>query len=148
MALTTGTPHPAAVEAWRLLAELFHSHKHRFACIAAEFELSPPQVWALRALDPAGPVPMSSLAGVLRCDASNVTGIVDRLEIRGLVERRPAPRDRRVKLLVLTPEGVAMREQLVARLDAPPEGLAALSEDDQALLRDLLARAVAADRAG
>ena len=48
---------------------------------------------------------MSSLAGKLFCDDSNVTGIVDRLEARGLIERRPAEHDRRVKLLGLTPEG-------------------------------------------
>ena len=48
---------------------------------------------------------MGELAEHLYCDASNVTGIVDRLEGRGLVERKPDPNDRRVKRLVLTPQG-------------------------------------------
>ena len=80
--------------------ELIHLSKRRFMAIASEFELSPPQVMALRQLDPDEPKPMSELALALRCDNSNVTGIVDRLEDRGLVERRPAEHDRRVKMLV------------------------------------------------
>lgn len=131
-----------ATEAWGLLEELLHRHKQRVAGIAAEFELSPPQVCAMRALDPDGEVPMSTVAGCLRCDASNVTGIVDRLECRGLVERRPAVHDRRVKHLVLTTEGREVRERLLERLDAPPEELAALTPEEQVALRDLLARAV------
>ena len=52
---------------------------------------------------------MSALAAALQCDNSNVTGIVDRLEAQGLVERRPAAHDRRVKTLVVTTEGVELR---------------------------------------
>ncbi|HYF25067.1 MAG TPA: MarR family transcriptional regulator [Baekduia sp.] len=132
----------AASEAWRLVGELWHEQKQRVTAIASEFELSPPQVWALRSLDPDDPVPMSALAETLRCDASNVTGIVDRLQDRGLVERRPAQHDRRVKHLVLTERGTALRAQLLARLDAPPAPIAALSPEDQRLLRDLLRRAL------
>lgn len=142
MSATTGTQAPAASEAWRLLGELLHAHKHRFASIAAEFELSPPQVWALRSLDPAGTVPMSDLACALRCDASNITGIVDRLEKRALVERQPAEHDRRVKHLVLTDEGRSVRARLLSRLDAPPAEITSLPDEDQRLLRDLLARAL------
>ena len=88
-ASTTRRSSPAA-EAWALMFELIHLSKRRFMAIASEFELSPPQVMALRQLDPDEPKPMSELALALRCDNSNVTGIVDRLEDRGLVERRPA----------------------------------------------------------
>jgi MarR family transcriptional regulator, organic hydroperoxide resistance regulator len=145
MPTTTGAGTSPAGEAWRLLGELLHQHKHRFAAIAAEFELSPPQVWALRSLDPLEPVPMSDLACALRCDASNVTGIVDRLEKRGLVERQPARHDRRVKHLVLTDQGSDTRERLLERLDAPPSGIQALSAAEQRQLADLLRRAVEAD---
>ncbi|WP_205696425.1 MarR family winged helix-turn-helix transcriptional regulator [Conexibacter sp. SYSU D00693] len=131
-----------ASEAWRLIGDLFHGQKHRFAAIASEFELSPPQLWALRALEPDEPSPMSCLAQSLKCDASNVTGIVDRLQHRGLVERRAAEHDRRVKHLLLTDEGVELRQRLIERLDAPPAGIAALSPDEQAQLRDLLRRAL------
>jgi DNA-binding MarR family transcriptional regulator len=115
--------------------------------IASEFALSPPQLFALRALEPDRPAPMSRLAGVLRCDASNVTGIVDRLEDRGLVERRAAPHDRRIKHLVLTDAGVALRERIAARMDQPPAALAALPDDEQRELRDILHKVLAA-RAG
>jgi DNA-binding MarR family transcriptional regulator len=92
--------------------ELIHLSKRRFMAIASEFDLSPPQVMALRQLDPDEPKPMSELAIALRCDNSNVTGIVDRLEDRGLVERRPAEHDRRVKMLLITERGAQIRAGL------------------------------------
>ena len=48
-------------------------------------------------MDPGVPLPMHKLATLLACDNSNVTGLVDRLEARGLVAREPYDRDRRVK---------------------------------------------------
>jgi MarR family transcriptional regulator, organic hydroperoxide resistance regulator len=132
-----------ASEAWALMFELLHLSKQRFMAIASEFELSPPQVMALRQLDPEQPKPMSELAIALRCDNSNVTGIVDRLEDRGLVERQPAEHDRRVKMLSITPRGIEVRAGLSARLSEPPEPLAGLSIEDQRALRDIMRRALA-----
>jgi DNA-binding MarR family transcriptional regulator len=131
-----------ASEAWALMFELLHLSKQRFMAIASEFELSPPQVMALRQLDPEQPKPMSELAMALRCDNSNVTGIVDRLEDRGLVERQPAEHDRRVKMLSITPRGIEVRAGLSARLAEPPEPLAGLSIEDQRALRDIMRRAL------
>ena len=138
--VNTATSSPAA-EAWALMQRLFGPQRKRFMSLAAEYELSPPQLGALKALRPDHPVAMSELATILGCDNSNVTGIVDRLEYRGLVERRPADHDRRVKLLALTDEGKALRASLGDRLHAPPDELARLSADDQRALRDLLQRA-------
>jgi MarR family transcriptional regulator, organic hydroperoxide resistance regulator len=87
-------------------------------------------------------LPMSELAEALHCDNSNVTGIVDRLEDRGLVERRSATHDRRVKMLVVTPKGAEVREQLAVRLDEAPPPLAALPLEDQRALRDIMRRAL------
>ncbi len=84
---------------------------------------------------------MSALAGALSCDASNVTGIVDRLERRGLIERRGSATDRRVKMLALTAEGAAVRSRLVGAVSAPPRELRELSAEDQRTLRDILHRA-------
>jgi MarR family transcriptional regulator, organic hydroperoxide resistance regulator len=136
-----------ASEAWGLMHALFHLSKRRFHAVASEFELSPPQVMALRALDPERPVPMSELAGALHCDNSNVTGIVDRLEDRGLVERRGSTHDRRVKMVVVTERGADVRERLAERLSEAPEPLAALSPEDQRALRDIMRRALGRDRA-
>src|SRR3954454_14651839 len=108
---TRRRPSPAS-EAWALMHELFHASRRGFLAVASEFDLSPPQVRALGVLDPDRPVPMSELAGALHCDNSNVTGIVDRLEDRGLVERRSAAHDRRVKMLAVTERGAELRERL------------------------------------
>jgi DNA-binding MarR family transcriptional regulator len=130
----------AASEAWMLMHDLFFSEKPRFVTIAHELDLAPMQVRALLGLG--GPVPMSALAGVLHCDASNVTGIVDRLEERGYVERRAHPDDRRVKMLVLTEEGTELRDRMRAKLAEPPAALAALPDEDARTLRDVLRRAL------
>src|SRR4029453_18615349 len=127
MGATTRSRATPASEAWALMFELLHLSKQRFMAIASEFELSPPQVMALRQLDPEQPKPMSELAIALRCDNSNVTGIVDRLEDRGLVEPQPAEHDRRVKMLSITPRGIEVRAGLSARLAEPPEPLCALA---------------------
>jgi DNA-binding MarR family transcriptional regulator len=134
-----------ASEAWALMHELFHASRRRFLAVASEFELSPPQVRALGVLDPERPVPMSELADALHCDNSNVTGIVDRLEDRGLVERRSATHDRRVKMLAVTDRGAEVRARLAERLDEAPEPLARLSPEDQRTLRDIMHRALDRD---
>jgi MarR family transcriptional regulator, organic hydroperoxide resistance regulator len=144
MASTSATrrrPSPAS-EAWALMHELFHASRRRFLAVASEFELSPPQVRALGVLDPDRPVPMSDLAEALHCDNSNVTGIVDRLEDRGLVERRSATHDRRVKMLAVTERGAEVRERLAERLEQAPGPLARLSPEDQRALRDIMRRAL------
>src|SRR3954467_7523519 len=132
----------AASEAWALIAELFTSQRTRFLAIAAEFDLAPAQLGALKALDPQAPVPMRELTQALACDNSNVTGIVDRLESRGLVERRAAPHDRRVKMLYVTPQGAELRARVQARMEEPPEALKRLTAEEQAQLRELLHKAM------
>jgi MarR family transcriptional regulator, organic hydroperoxide resistance regulator len=114
-----------------------------FVAAMAELELTPVQGIVLRRLDPERPTPMWELAEALACDASNVTGLVDRLEARGFLERRSAPGDRRVRTLVLTPEGIAARREVVDRMSAPPEAITRLSARDQRDLRDILRRAAA-----
>jgi DNA-binding MarR family transcriptional regulator len=70
---------------------------------------------------------MSRLADTLSCDASNVTGLVDRLESRGLVRRQPSVEDRRVKVLQLTPAGSRVRTQLIRQMAGQSLPLAKLS---------------------
>jgi MarR family transcriptional regulator, organic hydroperoxide resistance regulator len=129
-------------EAWSLLFRLFMSQRGRLPQVAAEFDLSPMQAHVLRLLEPGRPVPMRSLARSLRCDASNVTGIIDRLEDRGLVLRAALKTDRRVKMLVVTDQGMKVRKRMLERLSEPPEPIARLSDDDQRALCEILKRAV------
>lgn len=134
---------PAAREAWELVLELFFTHhKPRVWKIASEFDLAPMQMLALKALEPDEELPMSALADSLNCDASNVTGIVDRLESRGLIERRSSSGDRRVKMIAVTEEGQRVRRKIGARMHTPPPPIAELSEADQRELRDILERAL------
>ena len=83
---------------------------------------------------------MGQLAETLACDASNVTGLVDRLESRGLVRRRPSAADRRVKVLDLTPTGSRLRALLLDRMTTPPATLGRLSDREQRALVRILTR--------
>lgn len=116
--------------------------RQRVGSALAELDLTFAQAHALRLLDPNEPRPMSVLAERLFCDASNVTGIADRLENRGLIERRAAAGDRRIRALVLTPKGVALRNRVREIMMEPSAAIAALSLSDQRALRDILERAV------
>src|SRR5579875_1420941 len=87
-----------------------------------------------------GPAPMNQLAAVLKCEPSNITGLVDRLAARGLVTREPNPADRRVKLITVTPEGAEVSAKVWAALDFAAEPLAGLTAQERGTLRDLLRR--------
>jgi MarR family transcriptional regulator, organic hydroperoxide resistance regulator len=140
MAETATTRRDPATEAWELFLEIFGDVRPRMLDVQAEYGLKPPQFFALNALDE--PQPMSHIADMLRCDRSAVTWITDRLEERGYVERRADESDRRVKLLALTDEGRRVREEIRARLAAPPESITSLSRTEQRTLRDLLRKAL------
>jgi DNA-binding MarR family transcriptional regulator len=86
------------------------------------------------------PVPMNQVATLLRCEPSNVTGLVDRLTARGLVTREPSPHDRRVKLVTVTEAGAQLSARVWSDLDFAAEPLAELSADERTTLRDLLRR--------
>ncbi len=88
---------------------------------------------------------MRALASRLRYDASNLTGLVDKLETRGAVERRPDPSDRRIKAIAMTEEGARLRENFRCRLESEAGSLASLSDSQLRELRDLLQAALAQD---
>ena len=89
--------------AWQLLVRFFFAQRAHLPTLAADLELSPAQCHVLHLIEPGHAVPMGHVADKLACDASNVTGLVDRLESRGLIRRRPSDHDRRIKVLQLTP---------------------------------------------
>ncbi|MFD4439366.1 MarR family winged helix-turn-helix transcriptional regulator [Nocardia sp. NPDC058519] len=87
-----------------------------------------------------GPVAMRALADTLACDASNVTGIINRLEKRGLVRRETSASDRRVTNLVITPEGEQVTDTIRAKMRATQDGLKSLTDQDRDCLYALLER--------
>jgi len=93
--------------------------------ILNDLGLTPGHMKALLMLEPGTQRPMGALAEHFGCDASTMTWLIDRLEERGLVERRNLPKDRRVKAIALTPRGIETKAELEGRLyEAPAEILA------------------------
>ena len=131
-------------EAWLLLFQLFRTKRREVAALHSDFDLNPAQVHLILNLDPARGVPMSELAEALACDASYITGLADKVEARGLVQRQPNPDDRRVKLLRLTEKGAGIRDKLIERVSIPPRFIAALSQADKLALKDIFTRATEA----
>ena len=127
-----------ACRAWQLLMRFFFAQRAHLPMSGARFDLSPAQCHVLHLIEPERPLPMRRLADTLSCDASNVTGLVDRLESRGLVRRQPSPRDRRVKALHLTPTGARVRTQLLRHMAARALPLSRLSLADQRRLVKIL----------
>lgn len=123
---------------WLLLQILLRS-KHRINAIAEGSGLTGMQAHALSLLSASEPQAMSGLSGQLGCDASNVTGIVDRLEAASLVERNDNPQDRRVKSVILTPKGETLRDEFYRDLLGIEAGeLKNLDASEQAEFRRLL----------
>lgn len=125
--------------AWQLLVKFFLAQRAQLPSAEAE-DLSPVQCHVLHLIEPGQPMSMRQLAETLACDASNVTGLVDRLEARGLVQRRPSPQDRRVKVLDLTPTGTRLRRLMLKRVTDRPHPLARLSLEEQRALVRILER--------
>jgi MarR family transcriptional regulator, organic hydroperoxide resistance regulator len=141
MVVAKSCSEPSTDELLDLFFGVMTRMKQHFADRSAEFDLSFVQALALRELEE--PLSMRELADRLNCDASNVTGIVDRLEERDLVERQIVPGDRRVKRLVLTDAGQELRRAHHKRLLAEIPLVANLSQPDRNVLADLFRRVAA-----
>ncbi|MER5812588.1 MarR family transcriptional regulator [Streptomyces sp. NPDC002033] len=133
-----GPAGPTKLELLELLAAIGTAQWRDFAAAAARHGLTSTQAKVLAQLD--GPVPMRGLATLLACDASNVTGIVDRLEARGLVRREAAPADRRVKNVVATDEGREIIRRVREEMQATHGALDTLDQAESATLHALLER--------
>jgi DNA-binding MarR family transcriptional regulator len=113
---------------WRALYEAFlRQHEARMHAVAA-LGTTPGELKALLHLLPGGSATTGELAREWNNDPSTTTWLVDRLEARGLVERRPDPRDRRVKRVVLTEQGLRARQQVTDELYRPPETFTRLDQ--------------------
>ena len=118
----------AAAEVWQIVSDMVLDNARRRK-VADSLGLSFGRARALRRIV-AGPKPMRELADALGIDAPYLTLVVDDLERQGLVERRPHPTDRRVKLVVATRRGKDAARRAETILGTPPEGLAALDQQD------------------
>jgi DNA-binding MarR family transcriptional regulator len=108
--------------------------------VLGRFGLTPNDSRALASLREDVGRTMRSLAEEWRCDASNATWIVDRLESAGLAERRPDPNDRRVKLVVLTTNGTRTKRELMDAFHTTPRELLDLDHEELATLERALER--------
>jgi len=130
--------HPATVpeEILVLLLALGERLRQQVTAIASSFDLTPQQVMLMDHL--ATPQTMGQLADTLRCDPSNVTGLIKRLEQRGLVARTPDDNDRRTKWLALTAAGSRTREEFRLGIFQEAAGISGLTTTEQAQLVELL----------
>lgn len=143
MASSSTTKAALARRAWRLLFDfIIRTGPERTAALARR-GLTPNDSRALSSLSTGEGRTMRALADEWGCDASNATWIVDRLERLGLAERRGVAHDRRVKLVVLTPEGQRTRDALLAEFYTPPAALQQLSRDELATLERALEKLAA-----
>lgn len=124
----------------RLVFELTERLQHRYESVAVEHGLTRQQASLLGLLDE--PRPMSTLAHLLQRDASNITGLVDRLERQDLVRRERDGRDRRVTLISATPAGSELHRRFEAALYGTGLPFDALSAEERTTLLSLLGRLV------
>ncbi|MCW2495777.1 MarR family transcriptional regulator [Jatrophihabitans sp.] len=127
----------STVDALAQLSFLVHNTLERRA---AEQELSMIQTRLLGVLRDREPT-MNELAALLELDKSSITGLVDRAQRRGLVERHPSPTDRRAVLVRLTATGRELVTVAAARFAGDVTALlAGLSATDRAALTRVLSR--------
>jgi DNA-binding MarR family transcriptional regulator len=139
----TRTKDEAAAAAWRSVMNLVgwgSGRPPRVPAVAQRFGLSPKQLVLIWRVPSGSTVSMREMGDRLSCDASFMTGMVDRLEEDGLIERRPDPGDRRVTLIALTDKGARFRDRALAALHEPPAEFGALDRDELDQLATLLAK--------
>ncbi|GGR31568.1 MarR family transcriptional regulator [Streptomyces roseolus] len=139
--MPTSHSDPVTLEVVELIGTVVARYHQEYEEAAAAHSLTGAQARVLGLLT-LEPTPMRKIAEKLKCEPSNVTGIIDRLESRGLVERRPDPADRRVKLAAPTDEGRDTARRLRDSLHFAREPLGELTAVERTLLRDLLRRMV------
>jgi DNA-binding MarR family transcriptional regulator len=121
--------------------------RQRHADTAAELGLTAIQAKVLSRLTADKPRSMRAIAAHLHVDPANLTAIIDKLEVRGLIERHEAAGDRRAKVLVITPAGSTVCGRFHAALAADPGSLAGQPADRVRRLRDALREILGEDPA-
>jgi len=114
--------------------------------LAQELGVPMPFVKALHFLD--CPLAMKELGRRMHCDASFVTLIADMLEKRGLARREPHPADRRIKNVVLTDDGVALKQKIETEITTRMPWTKALDPDERSQLLALIRKMLSTDADG
>jgi len=97
------------------LLKLMRGVKVRMSDVAEKYGMTGIQLGALYKISE-NQVSMGKVAQMLHCDASNATGIVDRLVALDLVTRQECAQDRRSKILAVTPHGASIIHEVKADL--------------------------------
>ena len=123
-----------------LTLELMLRMKPRLIEIADKYQLTPQQIHVLAFLADQQPHPMRWLAGLLFCDASNVTGIVDRMISLNLVHRTECENDRRIKMVQITEHGNDIRQKIMLEISQESQKRVddILSPAEQVAFRELV----------
>src|SRR5580700_8057956 len=125
---------------WQLFRVAINA-KHGLMNIADRHKLTVMQMYTLCLLEADKSIPMNSLSTTLHCDASNITGIVDRLFQQKYIRREENPHDRRSKMLTLTSKGVKLCGKIAESLEKnQPTTLNELSKKEKQQLLLLLNR--------
>ncbi|MDL2363004.1 MAG: MarR family transcriptional regulator [Patescibacteria group bacterium] len=98
---------------YRKLMLLMMRSKQHMAVIMEQHQMTPIQGILLVLFEPAEGRTMQELSSMMACDASNTTGLIDRLDTHGLIERTVDPNDRRVKVISLSDKGFALRAKVL-----------------------------------
>jgi len=131
--------------AWRALFRTSIGVTRMLAMRGAELGLSMPQARTLLVLRRSAPRSMGDLAASLPIDPSSMTGLIDRLESSGLVERVPVPEDRRIRGVILTQSGARVRRRLIHAVMQPPACLKEIGRGHQLALTAALEAMARAD---
>lgn len=128
-----------ALKLWVVLARCFNSFAQTEAQHLKPFELTSPQFGVLESLAHLGPMKMCEIGNKLLMSGANVTGVVDRLEKKGLVRRVMDAEDRRMFLIHLTEDGSKLITKIFPLLAARLEAFASvLTSKEKRQLIELL----------
>lgn len=131
-----------------LIRRLHQIHTALFAEECGDEKVTPIMYSVLSALAQSGPVDQTTLAAAVAIDKTNMTDILDRLKKRGLVRRRVAPKDRRVRLAALTDDGRALLDRIDDKAHrAHVRTIEDLSPADQSRLMQLMGQIIDAKAA-
>jgi DNA-binding MarR family transcriptional regulator len=139
----------ATGEIYRKIVLLMMRSKRHLARIMEEYEMTVAQGMMLLLFVPGKGSSMQKLSCMMGCDASNTTGLVDRLDNQGMITQTVDPQDRRVKLIELNAKGLERRKLLLKELEtAEVADLQKLSVEEQTTLSHLIDKLTAKSKKG